>query len=141
MKKVTFFAVCVLALFENVYDVEGKVFTKCGLTKELLNNGFERSFVGNWVCLIESESSKNTSKVTNKANGSTSYGLFQINDREWCKLGKAGGKCKKKCEDFTDDDIKDDSICAKYIQAELGFRNWEGWIRGCYGRTLPFPPC
>lgn len=45
MKKVEFFTAIVLALL--VYDVEAKVFTKCGLTKELLNNGFERSYVGN----------------------------------------------------------------------------------------------
>lgn len=141
MKKVIFFAVCVLAIFEYVYAGPGKVFTKCGLTKELLNNGFDRSYIGNWVCLIESESAKNTSKVTVKANGSTSYGLFQINSKEWCKPGTAGGKCRAKCEDFIDDDIRDDSVCAKLIQAELGFRNWEGWNRSCYRRNLPFPPC
>lgn len=45
MKKVDFFTPIVLVLL--VYDLEAKVFTKCGLTKELLNNGFERSYVGN----------------------------------------------------------------------------------------------
>lgn len=27
--------------------VEGKVYTRCGLTQELLNNGFSRTLVGN----------------------------------------------------------------------------------------------
>ncbi|ERL92748.1 hypothetical protein D910_10057 [Dendroctonus ponderosae] len=96
MKKVDFFTPIVLVLL--VYDVEAKVFTKCGLTKELLNNGFERSYVGNWVCMIESESAKNTSKVTERADRSKSLGLFQINDKVWCKWGAAGGKCQVKCE-------------------------------------------
>ncbi|CAG9762079.1 unnamed protein product [Ceutorhynchus assimilis] len=141
MRKVQFFASIVLACLLLAYDVEAKNFTKCGLTKELLNNGFERTFVGNWVCLIESESGKDTSKVTLKADRSKALGLFQINDKTWCKWGSAGGKCNIKCETLIDDDIKNDAICARKIQSNLGFRAWEGWMRSCYGRTLPFPPC
>ncbi|XP_066154693.1 lysozyme-like [Euwallacea fornicatus] len=140
MKKVEFFATIVLVLL-LVYDADAKVFTKCGLTKELLNNGFERSYVGNWVCLIESESGKNTAKVTEKADWTKSLGLFQINDKEWCKWGSIGGKCQIKCETLIDENIQDDSICAKKVQRDLGFRAWEGWMRSCYGRKLPFPPC
>ncbi|XP_050315685.1 lysozyme-like [Anthonomus grandis grandis] len=140
MKKVEFFfGAFALALL--LHDGHAKVFTKCGLTKELLNNGFERSYVGNWVCLIEAESAKNTSKITEKAAGGKSLGLFQINDKEWCSWKSAGGKCNVKCDTLIDDDIKDDSICAKKIQSELGFRAWEGWMRSCYRRNLPFPPC
>ncbi|XP_060526139.1 lysozyme-like isoform X2 [Cylas formicarius] len=140
MSKVWFF---VGFVFVSVYvpEFESKVFTKCGLTKELLQNKFDRTLVGNWVCLIESESAKNTSKVIVKANGSKSLGLFQINSKDWCKFGSKGGKCNIKCEDLIDDDICLDSLCAKQIYKEMGFRFWEGWVRNCYGRNIPFPNC
>ncbi|CAH1994919.1 unnamed protein product [Acanthoscelides obtectus] len=120
---------------------EGKVYTKCGLTQELLKKGFSRSLVGNWVCLIESESGKDTSKQVTKANGSKSLGLFQINSKEWCQFGTPGGKCRMKCEDLVNEDITDDSACARKVERDLGFRNWEGWVRSCYLRTLPLPNC
>ncbi|XP_030757062.1 lysozyme-like [Sitophilus oryzae] len=133
------FALMVAVLMGNV--AQAKVYTKCGLTKELLNNGFERSYVGNWVCLVESESAKNTSKVTDKADRTKSLGLFQINSKDWCKFGSVGGKCQIKCENLIDENIQDDSICARKIQRELGFRAWDGWLRSCYGRRLSIPPC
>ncbi|XP_076268102.1 lysozyme-like isoform X2 [Rhynchophorus ferrugineus] len=141
MKTVAVFAAFVLIGLGNVHETESKVFTKCGLTKELLNNGFERTYVGHWVCLVESESAKNTSKVTDKADRSKSLGLFQINSKEWCKFSTAGGKCSMKCEDLLDEDIRDDSVCAKKIQRALGFRAWDGWFRSCYRRNLSIPPC
>ncbi|CAH1163356.1 unnamed protein product [Phaedon cochleariae] len=131
----------------EVMTVESKLYTKCGLAHELVRCGFNKSYVGNWVCLIESESGRDTSKQTNKANGGKGLGLFQINSKEWCQFGRAGGKCNAKCEDFLDEDIAKDAACAKKIQAELGFRYWEGWNRSCYGRSYPstivnacFPP-
>ncbi|CAH1101236.1 unnamed protein product [Psylliodes chrysocephalus] len=126
---------CFVILASALVNIDGKVYTKCGLTQELLRIGFSRSLVGNWVCLIESESGRNTAKQTQKANGGTALGLFQINSKEWCKYGSPGGKCNMKCEDFIDEDIIDDSSCAKVIWEFKGFRGWDGWIRSCYQRT------
>ncbi|KYB26736.1 lysozyme [Tribolium castaneum] len=133
----------VLLLFASFcfQQTSSKVFTRCGLTQELLKQGFPRSFVGNWVCLIESESAKDTSKVTNRANGSKGLGLFQISSKEWCTYNTPGGKCNMKCEDLVNEDIADDSSCAKKMHGELGFRGWEGWKRSCYRRKLPIPNC
>ncbi|KAJ8925448.1 hypothetical protein NQ315_009281 [Exocentrus adspersus] len=132
----------VVLLNKEVQETQAaKVYTRCGLTRELLNKGFSRSLVGNWVCLIESESGKDTSKVVNKANGSKGLGLFQISSKEWCKFGSAGGKCNIKCEDLINEDITDDSICARKVEKEWGFRAWEGWMRSCYRRILPLPNC
>ncbi|KAG5876915.1 hypothetical protein JTB14_021358 [Gonioctena quinquepunctata] len=69
---------CLVVLFEGNKEVQGKVYTRCGLTQELLNLGFGRSLVGNWVCLIESESARDTSKQITKANGGKALGLFQV---------------------------------------------------------------
>ncbi|CAG9829224.1 unnamed protein product [Diabrotica balteata] len=120
-----------------VCQVDAKVYTKCGLAQDLVKIGFDRSMVGNWVCMIESESGRDTSKQKAKANGGKALGLFQINSKDWCTFGKAGGKCNAKCEDFLDDEITKDATCAKKIQAELGFRYWDGWTQSCYGRSYP----
>ncbi|CAH1101237.1 unnamed protein product [Psylliodes chrysocephalus] len=128
---------CFVILASALVNIDGKVYTKCGLTQELLRIGFSRSLVGNWVCLIESESGRNTAKQTQKANGGTALGLFQINSKEWCKYGSPGGKCNMKCEDLTNEDIRDDSSCAQKILSQLGFNGWDGWKRSCYGRTYP----
>ncbi|XP_074042535.1 lysozyme [Leptinotarsa decemlineata] len=142
------FLFCVFLLgITGLDEIQAKIFTKCGLAQELVRCGFDKTYVGNWVCLIESESGKDTSKQVVKANGGKALGLFQINSKEWCQFGRPGGKCNMKCEDFLDEDIANDSVCAKKIQSELGFRYWEGWTRSCYGRSYPstivascFPP-
>lgn len=53
-------------------------------------------FVG--VCLVESESSRNTAAIGRlNADGSTDYGLFQINSRYWCGIGYRAGGCSMDC--------------------------------------------
>ncbi|CAG9853934.1 unnamed protein product [Phyllotreta striolata] len=128
----------VVGIFLIASDVhECKVYTKCGLAHELLMMGFDKSYVGNWVCMIESESGRDTSKQVNKANGGRALGLFQINSKEYCTFGRPGGKCNAKCEDFLDEELTKDAACAKKIQSDLGFRYWQGWTRSCYGRSYP----
>ncbi|XP_045466640.1 lysozyme-like [Harmonia axyridis] len=139
----TIMKIFVLGLFVVVFcaNVEGKVYTKCGLTNELITLNFPRTFIGNWVCLIESESGKNTSRITNRANGKQGVGLFQIKSKDWCTFGKKGGTCNVKCEDMLDENIKDDGVCAEKVKNEFGFLAWDGWKRSCKGRNLPLPPC
>lgn len=88
------------------------------------------------VCLVEAESSRSSNKITEYSNYK-SYGLFQINSKEYCKTGKKGGLCGMKCEDFLKDDIKNDIECAKIIYSRKGFDGWPGWQRKCKGKQLP----
>ncbi|XP_055839272.1 lysozyme [Episyrphus balteatus] len=118
-------------------QVEGKIFTRCQLAKELVRHDFPRSYLSNWVCLIEHESGRSTSKVMQQPNTSVSYGLFQVNSKNWCRKGRKGGICNMKCEDFLNDDILDDSRCAKQIFNRHGFQAWPGWVSKCRGRNLP----
>lgn len=56
------------------------------------------SFIISGVCLVESESSRNTGIVGGpNSDGSYDYGLFQINNRYWCKVGYPGGDCNIDC--------------------------------------------
>ncbi|XP_051861667.1 lysozyme c-1 isoform X3 [Drosophila nasuta] len=70
-------------------------------------------------------------------NQSVSYGLFQINSKNWCRKGRRGGICNIKCEEFLNDEISDDSRCAMQIFNRHGFQAWPGWMTKCRGRTLP----
>ncbi|EDW74034.2 uncharacterized protein Dwil_GK21588 [Drosophila willistoni] len=117
--------------------IEAKLLTRCQLAKELLRHDFPRSYLSNWVCLVESESGRSTSKSMQLPNQSVSYGLFQINSKNWCRKGRRGGICNIKCEEFLNDEISDDSRCAMQIFNRHGFQAWPGWMSKCRGRTLP----
>lgn len=82
-------------------NVEAKKFDKCSLAKALLAQGFNKADLRNWVCLVQNESGMDTNKKNNNRNGSTDWGLFQINDRYWCdpqdKKKKTSNECKIKC--------------------------------------------
>uniref|UniRef100_A0A1A9ZC91 lysozyme n=1 Tax=Glossina pallidipes TaxID=7398 RepID=A0A1A9ZC91_GLOPL len=87
-----------LLIFNFLAKNQAKMFTRCQLAKELLRHDFPRSYLSNWVCLVENESGRSTSKVTQLPNQSVSYGLFQINSKNWCRKGRKGGICNIKCE-------------------------------------------
>ncbi|KAH8290420.1 hypothetical protein KR054_002812 [Drosophila jambulina] len=119
--------------------VESKIYKRCELTRVLVENyNFDKTFISNWICLVEHESFLDTSKITDKDHKGKNYGLFQINSKDYCSVGKKGGQCNKKCEDFSNDNIDDDIACAKMIQEREGFKYWKGWERFCRDpRNLP----
>ncbi|XP_059056336.1 slit homolog 3 protein [Achroia grisella] len=112
------------------------LFTRCQLTRELLKNNYSRTFLSNWVCLIEQHSDRNTSTFVVKSSRRKYYGLFQIGS-EWCKEGRRGGKCEISCEALLDEDIKDDGECALRVFEQEGFKYWSKWDARCKGHTLP----
>ncbi|XP_053620059.1 leucine-rich repeat-containing protein 15 [Plodia interpunctella] len=120
-------------LIRGPYEI---LFTRCQLTRELLKNNYPRTFLSNWVCLIEQQSERNTSALITKSPRRKYYGLFQIGS-EWCKEGRRGGKCDISCEALLDDDIKDDSTCALKVFELEGFKYWSKWEARCKGQMLP----
>ncbi|KAJ4448225.1 hypothetical protein ANN_10239 [Periplaneta americana] len=125
-----------VALAAIVTPSTATVYSRCGLVQALRAQGF--GDLSNWVCLVESESSRNTAaKGGPNTDGSYDYGLFQINSRYWCGQGGVGGDCNLNCDSLLDDDISNDSTCAKLIFSRMGFSAWYGWQRSCEGQTLP----
>ncbi|KOX69282.1 Lysozyme c-1 [Melipona quadrifasciata] len=133
--------ICViLSLLAVLIDsrAEGKNLTMCQAVNELERARVERTLISNWVCLMQSESKMNTRLVTGpKTASSFSFGIFQINSAKWCSRGHSGGLCNKRCEDFANDDIQDDIVCARKIQSMEGFKAWDGWMKKCKNNTLP----
>uniref|UniRef100_A0AB38ZEA5 lysozyme n=1 Tax=Ectomocoris sp. TaxID=3104572 RepID=A0AB38ZEA5_9HEMI len=117
---------------------QAKRFSQCNLAKELLAQGLPRNELADWVCLVEAESSRDTSKKGGpNRNGSYDHGLFQINDKYWCKNGQKGGDCNVKCEDLRADDISASIKCAQKVKKRHGFNAWYGWKNNCKGKPLP----
>merc|ERR1712179_818993 len=124
-----------LLLLLGVLGVQAKVYDRCELARELLNvHGFVRRGLGDWICLVESESTYNTAATHDNGNGSRDYGLFQINDRYWCdaNVGVAAD-CHIACKNLIDSDITDDITCVRHIFDIHGFEAWWGWLDHCQG--------
>ncbi|XP_055679781.1 lysozyme-like [Lutzomyia longipalpis] len=120
-----------------VAQSEARKFTKCDVVPILWREGFPLAEISDWLCLIQSESAFNSSAIGGpNSNGSFDYGLFQINENYWCKVGQAGNDCNIDCNDLLDDDLTDDLKCVKKIYARHGFSAWNGWKKWCQG-TLP----
>ncbi|XP_066583186.1 lysozyme-like [Prorops nasuta] len=135
MKSIVFFA---LTLCLSWKLSESKILTPCEAVQQLTRAHISKTFMSNWVCLMQSESGMNTRLITGpKSASSYSYGVFQINSAKWCTRGRRGGVCNKRCEDFADDDITDDIECAKIIQDTEGFKAWDGWMKKCKNKPLP----
>lgn len=118
--------------------VEGKILTECEAVKELKRAQISKSLFSNWICLMQSESRMNTALMTGpKTASSYSFGILQINSSKWCTRGRKGGICNKRCEEFLNDDIKDDIACGKKIFDQEGFKAWDGWMKKCKNKPLP----
>nr|ABV68862.1 lysozyme [Trichoplusia ni] len=124
--------VCVLFCCTCIF-VESKHFERCELVQELRKQEFPENKLNNWVCLIESESSRRTDVIgPANSDGSRDYGLFQINDNIWCSNTTVAGKgCQVTCAELITDDITKASVCAKKIYRKQGFFAWHGWTKRC----------
>ncbi|CAG4949349.1 unnamed protein product [Colias eurytheme] len=136
------FVVLVLAA-AAVLETQAVTFTRCQLVHQLRSHGFPENKMRDWVCLVENESARTTSKVgsVNK-NGSRDYGLFQINDKYWCSNTSSPGKdCNVTCNQLLTDDISKAATCAKKIFKRHGFNAWYGWKNHCQGSLPDISSC
>nr|XP_056706099.1 sperm acrosome membrane-associated protein 3-like [Euleptes europaea] len=122
----------------------GKIFNRCSLIATLQLSGlegYEGYSLADWVCLAYFASGFNTAKVTHNADGSSEYGIFQINSRLWCSDRHSSTKdqCNISCRDLLTDDIIDDIKCMKKAVVESeGLGAWMGWRDHCRGRNMNY---
>ncbi|XP_055532641.1 lysozyme-like [Wyeomyia smithii] len=126
-------------------NVQAKQFTECELARLLHRTyGFDRSKTNNFVCLAAAESSLNTSKTHKNRNGSTDYGLFQINNMYWCTTPgyvSRSDDCRTACSEFLKNDISKAVACAKKVLARHGYTAWEGWKAKCRSGVKDLSSC
>lgn len=117
--------------------IQARIYNKCALARRLYRLGMPFYELDDWICLVEGESSFNT-KAINPSNvdGSVDWGLFQINDRYWCKPADgrpSTNSCRMPCRLLLSDDIRFSVACAKYIRRIQGFSAWVAWNNRCQG--------
>lgn len=65
---------------------DGREWDMCELAITMKAHGFPRSQMEDWMCLVKYGSNyEQTATNLYNRDGSTDWGLFQINDRYWCK--------------------------------------------------------
>ncbi|KAM8804283.1 lysozyme C, milk isozyme-like [Rhynchonycteris naso] len=133
--------ISILSCFFAAYNA--KVFTKCELAQKLKAkgmDGFHGYSLANWVCMAQHESDFNTEAFNGKNdNGSSDYGLFQLNNRWWCSDSKhpSVNACATTCSNFLDDNIDDDIICIKRaVKDPQGMSAWRAWEKHCKNTDL-----
>uniref|UniRef100_A0A182WJG9 Lysozyme n=1 Tax=Anopheles minimus TaxID=112268 RepID=A0A182WJG9_9DIPT len=133
--KLLFAVVLVLGVSNTI--VQAKTFKKCELARVLFDNGISKSLLPDWICLVEHESTFSTTATHKNTDGSTDYGIFQINNKYWCDSDYGANECKIRCKSLLKDDITDAIKCAKLIYSRQGFNAWYGWKDYCDGKPLP----
>ncbi|XP_036154900.1 lysozyme C, milk isozyme-like [Myotis myotis] len=137
----TILIISLLSCFFAAYNA--KVFSKCELARQLKAHGmdgFHGYSLANWVCMAEHESSFNTRAFNGRnSNGSSDYGIFQLNNQWWCKDNKfpSENACNIMCSKFLDDNISDDINCIKRVVRDPnGMSAWVAWVNHCKNRNL-----
>ncbi|CAK1600672.1 unnamed protein product [Parnassius mnemosyne] len=136
-------SLCLVFVFAIFLQCESKQFSRCELVHQLRSHGFPEDKMRDWVCLVESESSRTTHYIGKvNRNGSRDYGLFQINDKYWCSNTSTAGKdCNVTCNDLVTDDITKAAKCAKKVYKRHGFNAWYGWKNKCQGSLPDISSC
>ncbi|XP_062289967.1 lysozyme C-like [Scomber scombrus] len=120
-----------------------KVFERCEWAKVLKNHGmdgYRGISLANWVCLTQGESRYNTQATNNNRDGSTDYGIFQINSRYWCDNGRSSNPvngCSIKCSDLLTNNVAVAINCAKRVVRDPnGIEAWVAWRDHCKNRDV-----
>ncbi|EDM06275.1 lysozyme-like 6 (predicted) [Rattus norvegicus] len=134
--------ICVVSCLLVVND--GSIINRCTLARILYQedlDGFEGYSLPHWLCLAFVESKFNISKVTENADGTFDYGIFQINSRYWCNDYQSHSEnfCRLDCEELLNPNLIPSIHCAKMIvSGSGGMKNWVDWRLHCLGRPLSY---
>ncbi|KAB1252937.1 Sperm acrosome-associated protein 5 [Camelus dromedarius] len=122
--------------------VDAKIYERCDLAMKLQKaglNGFKGYTIGDWLCMAHYESGFDTSFVDHNPDGSSEYGIFQLNSAWWCDNGVTPTQnfCHMECHDLLNRHILDDIMCAKrVVSSQNGMAAWDSWIQHCFGHDV-----
>ncbi|XP_071376789.1 lysozyme C II-like [Centroberyx affinis] len=118
-------------------------YTRCEWARVLRANGMDGycgNSLANWVCLSKWESGYNTGATNHNSDGSTDYGIFQINSRYWCEDNHTpGGRnvCGIQCSELLTGDVSIAIRCAKRVVRDPnGIRAWVAWRSHCMNQDV-----
>lgn len=108
-------------------EVESNYKSECQVASYLANAGFPQSTLPTMVCISKYESSFNCDATNKNTDGSTDYGLMQINSYWWCSgdpLSKYNG-CSATCTSLFD--CQKNANCAYTVWRQQGYNAWYGY--------------
>lgn len=111
--------------FENSLQANYK--SECQVASYLRSAGFPESSLPTMVCISKYESSYNCDATNRNTDGSTDYGLMQINSYWWCSgdpLSKYNG-CSASCSSLFD--CQKNANCAYTVWRQQGYDAWYGY--------------
>lgn len=101
--------------------------SECQISKYLKQSGFPDYAVPTMVCISKYESSNNCDATNKNTDGSTDYGLLQINSYYWCSgdpLSKYN-ECKIACSSLFN--CQYNTNCAYIVWKQQGYTAWYGY--------------
>ncbi|KAG7221236.1 hypothetical protein INR49_017453, partial [Caranx melampygus] len=119
-----------------------RVFERCEWARILKRSGMDGYYgvsLADWVCLSKWESGYNTGATNHNTDGSTDYGIFQINSRWWCNNGQTptSNACNIRCSELLTDNVNVAISCAKRVVRDPnGIGAWVAWRRHCQNQDL-----
>jgi len=121
---------------------QGQQQSECDVVKYLKNAGFPSHTIGTMVCISKYESSWNCGATNKNVDGSTDYGLFEINSYYWCSGDSTSkyNECGTSCSSLMD--CQKNANCAYKVYKEQGFNAWYGYQyhkKEC--DSYPIPSC
>ena len=108
-------------------QLDTNILSQCQIASYLRNSGFPESSIGTMICISKYESSYNCDAKNTNTDGSSDYGLFQINSYYWCsgdshsKYNECGISCSSlfNCQSNTN--------CAYTVYRQQGYTAWYGY--------------
>ena len=112
---------------QSIKSIEGGRQSECDVAKYLRNAGFPSNTIGTMVCISKYESSWNCGATNKNVDGSTDYGLFEINSYYWCSGDPTSkyNECGTSCSSLMD--CQKNTNCAYKVYREQGFNAWYGY--------------
>jgi len=101
--------------------------SECQIAGYLRKSGFPEYTIGTMVCISKYESSYNCDATNKNTDGSTDYGLMQINSYYWCSgdpLSKYN-ECKVACSSLYN--CQYNTNCAYIVWKQQGYTAWYGY--------------
>lgn len=101
--------------------------SECQVASYLRKSGFPEYTIGTMVCTSKYESSYNCDATNKNTDGSTDYGLMQINSYYWCSGDPMSkyNECKIACSSLFN--CQYNTNCAYIVWKQQGYTAWYGY--------------
>ena len=114
-------------IYSDLSKLKTNYKSECQVNSYLLNAGFPKSTLPTMVCISKYESAFNCDATNKNIDGSTDYGLMQINSYWWCSgdITSKYNSCKISCSGLFD--CQANANCAYTIWKQQGYNAWYGY--------------